>query len=75
MKQPRKKLKLKSRLHRPSKPNEIVVDDDLVFGRNRRRLEFGRIVHEKEAPLSNYVKIRLALARMKAMEAYRKAQA
>jgi hypothetical protein len=32
-------------------------------------------VHEKEEALSDYVKIRLALARMKAMSVYKKAQA
>jgi hypothetical protein len=45
----------------------IVVDDDVVLARNRNRLD---IVHEKEQELSDYVKIRLALARMKALQAY-----
>jgi hypothetical protein len=55
--------------------DDIIVDDDVTFGRNRQAKKFGRVIHEKEEPLSNYVKIRLTLARMKAMEAYRKAQA
>ena len=63
------KTRLKSTLARiPYNNNEVVVDDDIVLGRNRNRLD---IVHEKEQELSDYVKIRLALARMKAMEAYR----
>ena len=67
-------MKLK---HQPlSNPEDtLVVDDDLVLGRNRRAKEFGKIVHEKEIELSDYVKIRLALARMKALEAYKRAHA
>ena len=54
--------------------DDIIVDDDVTFGRNRQAKKFGKIVHE-DIELSPYVKIRLALARMKAMEAYKKAQA
>jgi hypothetical protein len=68
------KRKSKLRHPRPSSPNKIVIDDDLVLGRNRRVVEYGKIVHEKEEELSDYVKIRLLIARMKALEAYRKAQ-
>jgi hypothetical protein len=73
-----KKLTLKSKLkHQPlSNPEDtLVVDDDLVLGRNRRAKEFGKVIHDEDIELSPYVKIRLALARMKAMEAYKKAQA
>jgi len=49
----------------------VVVDDDVVMARNRRRLS---VVHEEEQPLSDYVKIRLALARMKALAAYQQQQ-
>lgn len=70
-------MKRKSRLRRPrpSNPHSIVIDDDLVLGRNRRVVEYGKIVHEKEQELSDYVKIRLLIARLKAMEAYKKAYA
>jgi hypothetical protein len=37
-------------------------------------VEYGKIVHEKEEELSDYVKIRLLVSRMKALEAHRKAQ-
>jgi hypothetical protein len=62
------KLKLRSMLvTSPVDPEDIVIDDDLVLGRNRNRIE---IVDEQEEELSDYVKIRLTLARMKAMKAY-----
>lgn len=62
------KMRLKSSLViLPPSPEEIVVDDDIVFGRNRNKIE---IVTEKEEELSDYVKIRLLVARMKAMKAY-----
>jgi hypothetical protein len=67
----KKKPRLKSRvILAPINPEEeFVVDDDLVLGRNRNRLE---IINEQEEEISDYVKIRLMLARMKAMEKYRK---
>lgn len=55
--------------------DDIIVDDDVTFGRNRQAKKFGKVVHDEDTELSPYVKIRLALARMKAMEAYKKAQA
>ena len=69
-------MKRKSKLKkpRPSNPHSIVIDDSLTIGRNRRSYEFGQIVHEQEEPLSDYVQIRLLVARMKALEKYRKAQ-
>jgi hypothetical protein len=51
----------------PYNTEDIVVDDDQTFGRNRKRLG---IVHEQEEQLTDYVKIRLMLACMKAMEKY-----
>ena len=45
---------------------EYEVDDELTFGRNRRSLEFGKLVHDKE--LSDYVLDRLFLARMLALK-------
>ena len=62
------KIRLKSTLVTlPLTPEEVIVDDDIVFGRNRNKIE---IVTEKEEELSDYVKIRLMVARMKAMKAY-----
>jgi len=69
------KVKRKSKLKRPrpSNPTSIVIDDSLTLGRNRRSYEFGQVVHEQEEELSDYVQIRLLVARLKALEAYRKA--
>ena len=68
-------MKRKSKLKkpRPSNPHSIVIDDSLTIGRNRRSYEFGQIVHEQEEPLSDYVVFRLLVARMKALEVYKKA--
>jgi predicted helicase len=52
------------------KDDDFIIDDEVTFGRNRRSAEFGNIVHEDD--LSDYVTVRLAVARAKAMEAYRK---
>ena len=47
--------------------SDTYVDDDgIILGRRRNV----RVVDEKEEELSDYVKIRLMLARMKAMKAY-----
>ena len=54
--------------------DDIIVDDDVTFGRNRRAEQFGKVVHE-DVELSDYVKFRLWLARQLAMRAYEKAQA
>jgi hypothetical protein len=49
--------------------SDTCVNDDGIILDRRRPTE---IVDEKEQELSVYVKIRLLVARMKAMEAYRK---
>ncbi len=49
--------------------SDLVVDDEVTFGRNRRSEEFGKIVQDDE--LSDYVKFRLWLARQRAMAKYR----
>ena len=69
-------MKRKSKLKRlrPSNPHSIVIDDSLTFGRNRKSREFGQIVDEKEEELSDYVTVRLALARARAMQRYKKAR-
>jgi len=66
----KKKPRLKSRIVlAPINPvEEYIVDDDIVLGRNRNRLE---IINEQEEELSDYVKIRLMVARMKALEKYK----
>ena len=55
--------------------DDFIVDDEVTFGRNRKAEQFGKVVHEDEEPLSDYVMARLARARELAMAAYRKAQA
>jgi hypothetical protein len=55
--------------------DDIIVNDDVTFGRNRQAEKFGKIVYEDDhAPLSDYVTKRLARSRALAMAAYRKAQ-
>jgi hypothetical protein len=53
--------------------DDLIIDDEVTFGRNRRSEQFGKVVHSDE--LSDYVKFRLWLARQLAMAAYRKAHA
>ena len=52
--------------------SDLIIDDEVTFGRNRRSAEFGKIVEDE---LSDYVKFRLWLARQLAMRAYDKAHA
>jgi hypothetical protein len=53
--------------------SDLIIDDELTFGRNRRSEQFGKVVSSDE--LSDYVKFRLWLARQLAMRAYEKAHA
>ena len=53
--------------------SDLILDDEVTFGRNRRSQEFGKVVEDDE--LSDYVKFRLWLARQLAMRAYKKAHA
>ena len=53
--------------------SDLVIDDEVTFGRNRRADEFGKLIQDDE--LSDYVKFRLWLARQLAMRAYKKAHA
>jgi hypothetical protein len=49
--------------------SDIYINDDgIIHGRRRST----KIVDEKEQELSDYVKIRLLVARLKALEVYRK---
>jgi hypothetical protein len=50
--------------------DDIIVDDDTVLGRNRRVQNFGKLIFEQQADIDDYVKIRLMLARMKALKRY-----
>ena len=52
--------------------SDLIIDDEVTFGRNRRSEEFGKVVEDE---LSDYVKFRLWLARQLAMRAYEKAHA
>jgi len=49
--------------------NDIIVDDDITFGRNLKSRDFGKVVDE-EFLLSDYVKFRLWLARQLALRKY-----
>ena len=48
--------------------SDLIIDDEVTFGRNRRSVEFGKLVEDDE--LSDYVKFRLWLARQLAMKKY-----
>lgn len=50
--------------------SDLVVDDEVTFGRNRQSAKFGELVDEDDE-LSDYVKFRLWLARQLAMAKYR----
>jgi hypothetical protein len=47
--------------------SDLIIDDEVTFGRNRRSAEFGQVVEEE---LSDYVKFRLWLARQLAMKKF-----
>jgi predicted helicase len=49
--------------------SDLIIDDEVTFGRNRRSEEFGKVVQSDE--LSDYVKFRLWLARRMAMAKYK----
>ena len=50
--------------------SDLIIDDEITYGRNRRSAEFGQLV---EDGLSDYVKFRLWLARQMALAKYREA--
>jgi len=50
--------------------DDLIVDDDITFGRNRQAEKFGKLVHEDDEPLSDHVKFRLWLARQLALKKY-----
>ena len=49
--------------------SDLIIDDEVTYGRNRRSAEFGQLVEDE---LSDYVKFRLWLARQMALAKYRK---
>jgi len=49
--------------------SDLIIDDEVTFGRNRRSEQFGKVVQSDE--LSDYVKFRLWLARQMAMAKYK----
>ena len=49
--------------------SDLIIDDEVTFGRNRRSQEFGKVVEDDD--LSDYVKFRLWLARQRAMAKYK----
>lgn len=51
--------------------SDLVVDDEVTFGRNRQSAKFGELVDEEDTELSDYVKFRLWLARQLALAKYR----
>ena len=50
--------------------SDLIIDDEVTYGRNRRSTEFGKLVEDDD--LSDYVKFRLWLARQIALAKYRK---
>jgi hypothetical protein len=48
--------------------SDLIVDDEVTFGRNLKARYFGQVVEEE---LSDYVKFRLWLARQRAMAKYK----
>ena len=49
--------------------SDLIIDDEVTFGRNLKARNFGKVVHSDE--LSDYVKFRLWLARQRAMAKYK----
>ena len=49
--------------------DDIIIDDDVTFGRNRQAEKFGKVIHE-DVELSDYVNFRLWLARQLAMRKF-----
>jgi hypothetical protein len=48
--------------------SDLIVDDEVTFGRNLKSRDFGKVVDDE---LSDYVKFRLWLARQMAMAKYK----
>ena len=50
--------------------SDLIIDDEVTYGRNRQAENFGKVVEEE---LSDYVKFRLWLARQIALAKYKEA--
>ena len=48
--------------------SDLILDDEVTFGRNLKSRDFGKVVEDK---LSDYVKFRLWLARQLALAKYK----
>lgn len=69
---PQQHLLHRQQSNRDLDDSDLVIDDEITLGRNRRNAEFGNLVVDEE--LSDYVKFRLWLARQLALRAYNKVQ-
>jgi hypothetical protein len=49
--------------------SDLIIDDEVTFGRNLKARDFGKVVEDE---LSDYVKFRLWLARQLAMMKFKK---
>ena len=62
-------------LHQQSKfdleDSDLIIDDEVTFGRNLKSRDFGKVVDE-DPTLSDHVKFRLWLARQLAMMKFKK---
>ena len=50
--------------------SDLIIDDEVTFGRNLRSRDFGKVVEDVD--LSDHVKFRLWLARQLALKKYDK---
>ena len=69
LKQPHQPLS-KNNIIDDNNDDVVVVDDEVTFGRNRKAQDFGKIIHEDDELLSDYVTFRLWLARQLALKKY-----
>jgi hypothetical protein len=67
LKQPKSQLQPLSK-NELDDSDDIVVDDEITYGRNRKVDQFGKLVHEE---FSDHVRFRLWLARQLAMMKYK----
>ena len=70
--------KTQLQLKRPHQPlsnrdlddnDNIVVNDEVTFGRNKKVDQFGKLIHEDDE-LSDHIRFRLWLARQLALKKY-----
>ena len=67
MKQPKPQHQSQNKL---DDNDDLIIDDEVTFGRNRKAEQFGKLVDE-DPELSDYVRFRLWLARQLAMAKYK----